>query len=331
MTKRSKSTGTVYIRGIDRTISSLRTRVRAPSHLCLYDRTKLVATITFLESIVSNFTDDPRLLLVDLSALKFMSAAAALVLFANVNYLNTLTGNPSFVTVIPPNERQSRKLFVESGLFAAIKRSSFDHPEDMLKFSNCFSTSCNPEAHSSMTAQFLRQNGVEREDIFGAINEAFLNVQHHAYESPAFQKIVASIGRRWWQYCFVKGSDISFILYDRGQGIPDGLRTFATGYVPDTELIRRAMQPGESRTMINGRGWGSEDIRKPIENVENGSNSLSQVTSPNLGRFLLVMSGLAHYLQLPNQSEGDVHHQQKPLAGTLIEWSLPLHSNRRPG
>jgi len=288
---------------------SLRRRLIAPRHCCLYDPNLCAATINFVSEIFDSTLRKGELVLVDFSQLQEMTAGAALFTFGNISAVQILTKSLHSIEMVLPKDHDARRMMIGTGLWRALKTgpavsSLWDSPSEYLSGSN-------PAGDYKRTLNRLEntQGGLP-ESVSRAINEAILNVSHHAYEFLGEEDpLTASLGKRWWQNHIWTEDGLSFLIYDRGMSIPRTIQHKAFGASP-VNLLKMAMTAGVSRLKDNvGRGIGSEDIKRPVH---------EQVAS-----LILISGGARFEMSKANQIEG-FSAMPRPFPGTLIEWHHKL-------
>jgi hypothetical protein len=140
-----------------------------------------------------------------------------------------------------------------------------------------------------------------------AISEAILNVKHHAYDLFDKGHYALPLATRWWQSLYVHDDGVSYIICDKGMGIP---RTMTLNnpliHPHDAVAVKEAMRRGGTRYGGgSGRGYGSEDIKAP---VKQGIASL------------LILSGGARFEFRNTETEPSAKLIGTNIAGTLVEW-----------
>lgn len=280
----------------------------APSKVCLYDPESCAPTIRFLESIYDAAARRERRIIVDLSDVIHITAAAAVVLFANVTAAQIVTKYPPIATVLYPAQKEARRLMVECGLRAALQQGGEKKLDRLWKMPNRYLSGCEPDADRLRIIERIEHEiGVPlSDDVTRAIGEAVLNVAHHAYYGiEELDPTTAKLGRRWWQWYQPSQDRFGFVIYDRGVGIPRSFMHKALGKT-DQYLVESAMTAGQSRHHGEGRGFGSEDLKLPVQ-CQSSTN-------------LLVLSGEARYAYTPGGVQR-AHNLGIKLSGTLFEWN----------
>lgn len=299
----------------------------APVNFCVYRREYRKDTSKYLSAINRIAYMQKGNVVIDLSKVEYLSAAAALLLFAIVNRAQLCAFQQKRRQTIQPifpkkkDNPEGHRYIVSSGLSKALVSGTFDKLEGLTKEINLFQSSTNAHEHSSFTSVFLaRQAKFTQEQHFlltSAISEAMLNVSHHAYNSPGFSKDVELMGGdRWWQCAwFNPGKDkVVFILCDLGMGITRSITrsyTLPNESPEEISAVMGAMTQGVTCTGDNGRGNGSEDIKRPIGE----GCDLEKET-------LLILTGHTQYYYTSTKPDPICTYVDDELQGTLIEWSL---------
>lgn len=135
-----------------------------------------------------------------------------------------------------------------------------------------------------------------------AINEAILNIAHHAYE--------LGVLTRWWQYIYIRDNRLHFVIYDKGKGIPSSFRSngqYTT--LADEVIIAKAMERGITSTGVSGRGNGSENIKKPVKQLDKDT--------------MWIISGRGFY-RFSEDKNIQLSNMPVNLEGTLISWQIKV-------
>lgn len=305
------------------------TKLDAPDMFCLYRFEHQTDTADFLWKLDYALYKERKSVHIDLTKIKFASAAASLLLFAIVSraqLINEESGRLQTIRVSFPKKDKNpegHRYIVATGLSKALTAGSIDKLDSLIDDKNYFQSSTNAHEHSVKTSLFLAKNGGLNDEQFvlltSGISEAMLNVLHHAYSSPAYNFDVMNLhGKRWWQCAWFNpdADKVVFILCDLGMGVArsytKSLSSNSFGDERDeTQIIREAMTQGYSCTGINnGRGNGSEDIKRPI-----GAGCA-------LRESLLILTGRTQYQYTSEKEEPTCTKIDIRVPGTLVEWSL---------
>lgn len=152
--------------------------------------------------------------------------------------------------------------------------------------------------------------------LYGALVECMDNVNQHAYQKE-LSKGLPTLQGMWWMmgYCDENFSEISFIFYDQGSGIPATLKNKwekAIGgfFKEDNEYITEAIREGSSRLKNVRRGNGLPKLARLMD------------MSP-LGQ-LFVHSNKAYNLfqAVEGKAEDVSHDASEHLQGTLVSLKI---------
>ncbi len=302
--------------------------LKAPSHLCIYNLELLSETLNFFNDINSGLSDE-TLITIDFQEIEYLTAAAALALFATVNTVQISTKNPNKLRFWFPKEKLNAKghrLIVKTGLSRALLAGTEQKLKNLHDSNIHFSSSTNPQQHLIDTSEFIIKsnivNELEYQLVTSAVTEAVLNVYHHAYKdptseentiSPVKQTLVDELGERWWQCLWYDDILKKWILIicDFGIGIAQSFTRSRSSHL-DPELSERALSKamtlGQSRFDGAGRGNGSEDIKRVVTATKSHS--------------LVVYSGGTRYSFGLKNDQPTTEKLPLFFKGTLIEWSL---------
>lgn len=251
-----------------------------------------------------------RSVILDFSETEEMTAGAAVMLFAEVTRSQLLTGLPNVITIIRPKNPNLWGLMRNSGLWDAIKPGGEKKLQGLWEKNCPFASGNDPDAHLASTLNSFRNarpNLPRRFD--SAIQEAILNVVHHAYEYNR-NLPTDSIGTRWWQYAAITKEDVRFTICDLGIGIPNKILYMPENrHLPHGHCIEKAMEDGFSTLFRRGRGMGSRDLKRPVVNTEAESFSI------------FSNNGIYSYIQNREPICGD---RPACLPGTVVEWKMEV-------
>jgi len=254
---------------------------------------------------------------IDASKLKSITAAASLILFAKVTRCQCCAPQGVFryrdqVILIDFGENEEmERFFVKVGLWAALKSGGQSKLDKLWNNNDVrFKSGSNPSREFSEIISWLRTyKDPLPKKMMSALQEAYLNIAHHAYER--FKKkdipLVPFMYDRWWQYASYDSSQggFSVVLYDMGVGMPEMVRE-QKKRVKDSRAVEIAMETGFTTTKVVGRGRGSEDMQRPIK-----VNDYAEYLFVYSGRGLVVYDHDG-VIQSSNLRYG--------ISGTLIEW-----------
>ncbi|MGL6440477.1 hypothetical protein ACSZM0_20895 [Aeromonas hydrophila] len=256
------------------------TKIIAPSHICIYGNIEVgKETVRFFSLLLKEGHDGP--LVLDLRRTLYVSGAAAVMLFAHVNFLQLKYGSKDRVRCLVPSKRDNPEghyHIVGTQLSRALMSGTLASLEQLVADEVPFQSSNNPTSHANVTVEQLtrRLNGPHTQlmSMLGsAISEAVLNVKHHAYQHDP-EMFSGCLESRWWQYARFDEQEgrFLFVIYDLGLGILQTYRNSlsALRLDPDTHIMEEALSFGYSRFSETNpeRGCGSEDIKHPVRSGE---------------------------------------------------------------
>ncbi|WP_022963819.1 hypothetical protein [Halopseudomonas pelagia] len=295
-----------------------RVRIQAPPSVCIYHKNEYKYTASFFDQIDVEVFGRFNYVELDFSETSFISAAAALMVFAKVTRCQCWASHKTFsspeqiITTILPKDKATRDIIVKNGLWAAIKPGGQRKLDELWKdVRNPYKTGSDPANEITDIIKILQVqcNPLPRH-IVSAMQEAYLNIAHHAYEkfknveNPLHEFMIG----RWWQYASKneKEKKITIIIYDTGSGIHDTIGAENFFSRRNSDEVERAMSPGVTRLSIQGRGMGFENIKKPVKLNE-------------FPAYLVVYSGKGQVVYKRGEIIDKSEHSYK-IGGTLIEW-----------
>jgi anti-sigma regulatory factor (Ser/Thr protein kinase) len=245
----------------------------------------------------------------DMTYVNDINASAALLFFAHVTSAQLVSRNSDFVKITLPVNIEIKNKIRMSGLWDAVKSGVSRKLDRNWETDNNFQSGYDPDKHLDLTLALLeRRWGKIPNKLEIAINEAMLNITHHAYSSNPDNSI-----KRWWQYIFIRENILTFLIYDKGCGIPTSFKRMGKyNSLPDETIIEKAMTRYISSTGIQGRGNGSMNIKKPVAEVEKDK----LVIFSEKGRYRYFKDGVFDKFRLP-----------KELSGTLVAWQIGINND----
>ncbi len=299
-----------------------RVRLVAPKNLCIYTDENIAESLNFLNSIPVTVFNEFKYLTLDFSQTTKITAAATLMMFGHVTRCQACTSREIFqfhdqiIDLVLPKDKACRQIFVGSKLWDAIKPGGIRKMDGSWSdLEQPFKTGKHPETQSLYSLDWIRSKiGHLPKKLHGAVQEAFLNIKHHAY---AKKDLAAFMDDRWWQYAHIIEEEegqprrLVFLIYDMGTGIPSKSKTLLGS---DSTSIKNAMEKGFSSTGIKGRGQGSEDLKKPTLISQNDD-------------YLIIRSNRGHVSYVNGNITVCKNHRHS-ISGTLIEWSLVIEDKQ---
>lgn len=290
----------------------------APERISLYTPEDYAETLEFFDEFDRQVLGKFNYVELDFSNTIYITAAAALVLFAKVTRCQCCLPVGYFaypgevITVKLPDDKLARSKFLNTGLWAAIKPGGLKKLSKLWDdWSNPFKTGNNPASELQDIIHQLRKQFDELPlKIVSALQESYLNIAHHAYERfrTEDQPMHSFMEGRWWQYA--RRNDVTrkmhIVIYDMGSGIPATINNGHNQMVTDCDSVKNAMVSGVTRLKIQGRGMGFNNIKRPID-----INASAE--------YLVVYSARAQVVYKGGAVELEVNHGRH-VGGTLIEW-----------
>jgi hypothetical protein len=292
-------------------------KIKAPENFDIYNVEDRKLTLAFFKNI--EFIPDKKGYYIELnfSEVKVMKAAAVALLFSIVTARQFYICDDFFSFILPKCKKQ-RTLFRDSGLFKALKIGQKTTFKSLWKSGSSFICGQTDDKTRDAFLDYLEKKFLPEEfpvKLRTAIKETLLNINHHAFALDKFLNPSDYVDLTWWCY-FYKGKDdngrfLLAIIVDRGMGIASNLRRVFPDMIEkkDVECIEYAMKKHISSTKIEGRGRGSENMKAPIDSIQNDL-------------FLILSnSGLYQYKGKHNITMDELD-TPNPFQGTLVEWKL---------
>ena len=161
---------------------------------------------------------------------------------------------------------------------------------------------------------------IEEMRMGSAVQEAVLNVLHHAYPASTYSERVSHM--KWWMIYGVIQNQLFLAILDRGVGIPATLKgkDWVTGLLgsfgvekldalSDVKRIELALKKGESRTQQQERGLGGPTIMELVDKNEYGQ--------------LSIISNRGIYCRAQGAVES-IRDSRLSMQGTLVQWNIRL-------
>ena len=225
-----------------------------------------------------------------------------------------------------PTNEVVEQLFQKFDLFERLGisgRKSIDH--DLVKYwSYLYGVDTDTKAFVELK-EYTRSEIIhpKRELFADCLNEAIVNVQHHAYTykdtGALFNQKIEQ--HKWWAFSYRGESLLYVVIYDLGMGIPTSLRRDPRRreYLrrirqykarSDRFLIADAIKSPLSATKLPYRGKGFPEMLEFSRGLENGSFS--------------VWSGMGGAEYSHKEKRLVSHELEVRLPGTLVVWRLPF-------
>ncbi len=289
-----------------------RVEIFSPEFIDVYTNDGRYETLTFINSIHHIVFRFRLKLHINFEHLERMSAAAAVMLFAEITSAQLIASEPDVITFSQPKSKGAKKVFSEYDFYKAIKPGSLKKIESLFKQNCFFQSGTEPVAHAKSAIEALKKSGLtvvkSEAHIFQAsILEAMSNVRHHSYKPDTNEQ-----NKRWWQFAHFdkNNSALHFVVYDRGRGIPSTMSTISPNHYNEGQRIEHALVLDVSSKIDEpGRGKGSREILRTYDKNHDTS--------------LLIYSGKGIYYRDKEDDIKIVEEGQYPIKGTIIEWQIP--------
>ncbi|MBB1347812.1 hypothetical protein [Pseudoalteromonas sp. SG45-2] len=291
--------------------------IKSPSKLCIYESKERALTLGFLHKCDQASLKENSPILVDLSSLEYLSAAASVLLLSTIqraSYFGPHSNKHLNVVLLEPNNPRIKGLLSNTGLMSALRCNKESDYENLFLSGSNYLTGNRPKKDSKRLSDHICKKYKLKKlpnRLSTAIDEGMLNVLHHAYNDDTHSFMKA----RWWACAQVvhdqdNNKHLQCIILDRGNGISNNMRN---GYPEkvnlniDSNAIEFAMKEGVTSTRIDGRGQGFEDMKHPIE-LSCEQDFMSIQSHKGEVRFERHKSTPLQYLD--------------SVSSTIVEWSL---------
>jgi hypothetical protein len=296
-------------------------RVKLPEKLDFTEPEDRDAALSLVANIKkSALYERHKRIVLDFSAVKYVSVDVALILLAEIQRCRTYCTGKTYLTGTYPKEHEVSSLLNEIGFFDAL---GVKDPKLPATYSS--RTYLRIERENKTLAPvvdnlldcFSKEVNFDLEDrkrLHVALIECMDNVFQHAYAGDSQDP---HLYKEWWMagYADHKEGLVSFVFYDQGAGIPKTIKSRESARVKDFlrswsdgKWIERAIRKPISRHDSRRRGHGLEKLKKFLDRTDM-SGTLRVMA--NCGEVVLVAG------KLPTLSEFSI-----PLEGSLIIWTL---------
>ncbi|MDE8742531.1 hypothetical protein PZA20_11935 [Pectobacterium polaris] len=299
---------------------------QAPERFCINSEKLRSSSLSFIGNVIFRLHNDTAPLTIDLSDVKFASAAASVLLFAVINRAYFVLEGKAIPRIIQPKKEENPdgyRWIVSTGLAKALLANNSTKLAALVEQKRYFQSSVDPEKSLTATMEMLKDKALldpEQETmLMMGINEAMLNIKNHAYETPDLQNIVDKMGgKRWWQCSWFdpENDRVVFIICDLGMGIATSYSNeefdSRTQFILEQNQVVEALTSGNSRYQKAGRGNGSEDIKRPVAMAKTRHEKLMVFTQNSL-----------YVLDSDFKGKEPIMSILKPsIPGTIIHWTL---------
>ncbi|KAB1444180.1 hypothetical protein [Bordetella bronchiseptica] len=290
--------------------------------------------IKFIRAIQQRVLKNKGPTTLDFSLTTMIYAPGALLLFAEIDRIISLSELPKPITIKAPRDSRPRQVLkqLEFPLLCGDTLDVVPDRDDVVYWRCTWGSDQSGEGPGTLIDRVAERanefvaKSLRVEDVWRGVSEAIINTTEHAYSEAHESTVAAHPSTRWWLLTCVKDSGFTAAVCDTGVGYRrTTLRTipaefFAAfkrivGQNPDVTAIRGAMEYGKSRTGLDERGKGSRDALSVLK--RHGSGELAMISN----------RGQVFYKLEPGQDEPVVTTTNLPIdiRATLVWWHLPLN------
>lgn len=302
--------------------------LRSPFALNVSSKKNRRYTLRFLDKFRKHVIDNKGSVTIDLSNLKYILPAAAILLIAEFDRAKRIVGSDFRVILSPSETPRINQLLDQIGFSALcdqkLSDTEVDQADDELVRHWRFATGIriNDQTKRAFVEIQGRLAPALQDGIWVGISEAIGNSALHAYVEPRGTDTGRLGTKRWWMLSQVKDGVLAVTVADLGIGIPrslplkwpqstlKNLMDRIRGKGSDERAIKAALEVGASSTGESHRGNGLPQIWQKIRNEKNAKISIYS------NRGALHWNG---------QSGGEGSNEfADSIFGTVISWSVPV-------
>jgi anti-sigma regulatory factor (Ser/Thr protein kinase) len=323
--------------------------IRAPDEISFFGERYLEfwGFITDLKDVAAN-----GIVLIDLSGVRAVKAAAMLVLYAVIEQLQKELRNIRLVKTTKCSNSIISRMFESMGFWELTREAGC-----RTKYARgrgipiCTASQQNKEVGSEQAQlrtallyvkSIFDELGYNEQGAlaFAAITESISNVWQHAYAADFFPVEIDSDLKNWWILVDRIQDQLYIVVYDMGAGIPTtfaaaprysemladaysilrnaAARIFGAAETnPEGEKaaasIKAAVDYGRSRFNETGRGKGLTEAKEFVKNNPMGT--------------LIIYSGLGEYTFKTKNAYEKADPLSVPFEGTLLQWNIKLDNS----
>ncbi|WP_320837314.1 hypothetical protein [Zhongshania sp.] len=265
-------------------------------------------------------------IILDLSAVEKINAAAMILLHANVaSIINRRGGDVAFRLRLPIEDKACQVL-KQIGFLDCIgydeEAEIIPCEEDVVHWHATSGFGAEGAKYDAVVQDYLRTRipGQFDSKLYNSVSEAMTNVSQHAYldlHKPDREREY----KPWWMFSQIKDDVLTVVFCDLGVGIP---RTLPIRYSKlkakllattakssgDGKAIAIAIKESISRTKKSHRGRGLGQITSSIIDCEGGK--------------VIVFSNKGYYERSNGVEKPRYGSIKDSIGGTIISWQVPL-------
>ncbi|SUW63277.1 Uncharacterised protein [Buttiauxella agrestis] len=268
----------------------------------------------------------------------YISAAAGLYLLAKLENLRSNYPLVKYTVTRPPfkTTKKGEHHVVDSvlnriGIYSAFGVKGREMKENPSV--KCWEVIRGELVDSEMAGKLLEtvaaKMGEEYTDLYRPLIEAMSNSVEHAYRDDLYDNQKKTNKNKWWCFAAIMNNKLVLLICDLGVGIPRTLKLTQGEKVLsklielmgkpielDSEHIKASLQVKRTRTKLGYRGKGGTDLQSIIENFKNAQ---LRIISNN---------GNYRYTEHKRSEPEKLWDAKKSINGTIVEWSIPLPTER---
>jgi len=317
-------------------------RIEAPAHIDLYKPGNFLPTIDFLNNLRNAYGVQRSSVVICFRNTISITAAAGLLLIAEVDKLVKLYGN-STLTCNRPNPVRKKYgalnntvecVLNQIGFFKLIgmRERVLNAPHNV----TCWDYSSGEVTESQMAGELLKkiENLVSKEvsaALYKGAIEAMANSVEHGYIEERNDG-TGYTDKRWWMFASVMSGQLVIIVCDLGVGIPNTLhKTQPPSLLQaimdkwkivekgDAAWIKAATLVKETRTEHGHRGKGGTDLRSLLQVSKGAKLSIFSNKGYYELKNLMTKNGM-------NKAFDFAVENRESIKGTIVQWSVPVGS-----
>jgi len=310
-----------------------RTLVSAPQILTFFDE-RYTEFFVFIRAVEALAVDGR--VLIDLSRVREVKAAALLVLYSSIEIAQIKSGDKQRVAFTYSNCRPVAQSFKRFGLWRLTGQLGFmPNAGDSAGLEVCTAsreaTRAGDNSQLRRVIDYTQQmvlegSSNEEADLiaYNAITESVSNVWQHAYDDDFFEGGVDSRLAHWWIIVERIKDQFYIAVYDKGAGIPFTLQkkpwyrvalvneqgNIQHDIAMDALRIKMAVEYGRSRFKVDNRGKGLSEAKDFVQLNPRGT--------------MIIYSGYGDYTYYADTRKDELRNLPSNFGGTLIQWNLQL-------
>lgn len=270
----------------------------------------------------------------DFRGTETIHVAGAILLFAEIDRITSLSTLIKPITILEPKNKQAREVLKQIGIYQLTGDSSDVIPErdDVVFWKSTKGSTQSGDALGSLlecVAERANRDHIQKVELSGiwrGVSEAVANTVDHAYEKPRKERKLGLPDTKWWMFTQLRDNTFTAAVCDLGCGysatvnltIPESFisqwQRLLKGKNKDSIAVQTAMEYGRSGTHESNRGKGSRDALSVLRT--HGTGTLHVISNTGWVKFTYE-----------NGREIDIKTGALgvDIRGTILWWNLPLN------